>query len=89
MATIGEGQSKRQRMAFSGLAVAVALATAACPGNISHSYRTFTSALDRGAPCAELFDQRTRFAGATDLAKVDADLAGIGCTTQESARTDR
>ena len=89
MATIGEQQRKRQRSALCGLVAAVALATAACPGNISHSYRSFTSARERGASCAELFDQRSRFTGAEDLAKIDADLARIGCVTRESDRTDR
>ena len=80
---------KRHRMALGGLVVTVALATAACPGNITHSYKGFTSALEKGASCAELFDQRSRFTGAEDLAKIDADLARIGCVTRESARTDR
>jgi hypothetical protein len=80
---------KRHRMALAGLAVAVVLTTAACPGNIRHSYQGFTSALEKGASCAELFDQRSRFTGAEDLAKIDADLARIGCVTRESARTDR
>ena len=80
---------KDRRVALSGLVLAVALATAACPGNIRHSYSGFTSALDKGASCAELFDQRGRFTGAQDLAKIDADLARIGCVTRESARTDR
>ena len=80
---------KRHRMAVAGVVAAVALATAACPGNITHSYKGFTSALEKGASCAELFDQRQRFTGAEDLAKIDADLARIGCVTRESARTDR
>lgn len=80
---------KRHRMALCGLVVTVALATAACPGNIRHSYQGFSSALDRGASCAELFDQRSRFTGAEDLAAIDADLARIGCVTRESTRTDR
>jgi hypothetical protein len=80
---------KRHRMALSGLVVAVALTTAACPGNVTHSYKGFTSAVKKGASCAELFDQRSRFTGAEDLAKIDADLARIGCATRESARTDR
>ena len=79
----------RSRMALTGLAVTVILGSAACPGNLHHSYRGFQSALDRGAPCAELFDQRSRFTGAEDLAKIDADLARIGCLTRESTRTDR
>lgn len=89
MATIGAQQRKRQRTALCGLVAAIALATAACPGNISHNYRSFTSARERGASCAELFDQRSRFTSTEDLAKIDADLARIGCLTRESARTDR
>ncbi len=80
---------KRPRTALAGVVTAVALATAACPGNITHSYKGFTTALDKGASCAELFDQRERFAGAEDLAKIEADLARIGCVTRESVRTDR
>jgi hypothetical protein len=80
---------KHHRRALAGVVVAVALATAACPGNISHSYRSFTSALEKGAPCAELFDQRERFTGAEDLSMIDADLARIGCVTRESVRNDR
>lgn len=80
---------KRHRLALAGVAVAVALATTACPGNITHSYKGFTSALEKGVSCAELFDQRSRFTGAEDLARIDADLARIGCVTRESVRTDR
>ena len=80
---------KRHRIALAGMVVAVALVTAACPGNISHSYKGLTSALEKGAPCAELFDQRERFTGAEDLAKIDADLDRIGCVTRESVRNDR
>ena len=80
---------KRHRMALAGVVAAVALATTACPGNITHSYSGFTSALEKGVSCAELFDQRSRFSGAEDLAKIDADLARIGCVTRESTRTDR
>ena len=87
MATINTVRA--HRMALSGIVVAVALATAACPGNIRHSYSSFSSALHRGASCAELFDQRSRFHGAEDLAKIDADLARIGCANRDSVRTDR
>ena len=80
---------KRHPVALAGVVAAVALATAACPGNVTHSYKGFTSALEKGASCAELFDQRERFSGAGDLAKIDADLARIGCATRESVRTDR
>ena len=80
---------KLHRTVLAGVVAAVALATTACPGNIAHSYKSFTSALEKGASCAELFDQRQRFTGAEDLAKIDADLARIGCVTRESVRTDR
>lgn len=77
-----------RRMGLAGLALAVALATTACPGNVHHTYKGFRSAVEKGASCAELFDQRARFTGADDLARIDADLARIGCVTRESARTD-
>ena len=77
-----------RRMGLAGVVVAVALATTACPGNVHHTYKGFRSAVDKGAPCAELFDQRARFTGAEDLARIDADLARIGCVTRDSVRTD-
>jgi hypothetical protein len=77
-----------RRMGLAGLAVAVALATTACPGNVHHTYKGFRSAVEKGASCAELFDQRARFTGADDLARIDADLTRIGCVTRDSARTD-
>ena len=76
------------RMGLAGMVVAVALATTACPGNVHHTYKGFRSAVDKGASCAELFDQRARFTGAEDLARIDADLARIGCASRDSARTD-
>ena len=77
-----------RRMSLAGLAVAVALATTACPGNVHHTYKGFRSAVEKGASCPELFDQRARFTEAEDLARIDADLARIGCATRDSARTD-
>lgn len=77
-----------RRMGLTGLVVAVALATTACPGNVHHTYKSFQSAVDRGASCAELFDQRARFSRADDLARIDADLARIGCVSRDSVRTD-
>jgi hypothetical protein len=76
----------RRRLGLAGLALTAVLATTACPGNIHHSYSGFRSALDRGASCAELFDQRARFTNAGDLTKIDADLAGIGCASRDSTR---
>lgn len=77
-----------RRMGLGGLVLAVALATTACPGNIHHTYKGFRGAVDKGASCAELFDQRARFTSAGDLVRIDADLARIGCVTRDSARSD-
>ncbi len=77
------------RMALAGVTLAIGLATTACPGNLHHTYKTFQSAVDRGASCAELFDQRSLFSGADDLAKIDAELARIGCSSRDSVRNPR
>jgi hypothetical protein len=83
--------ANRQRTRFAAAVIGIAAVTtitAACSGSIVHNYRTFQSALDRGASCAELFDQRERFSDADTLAKVDADLARVGCTSPDATRTD-
>jgi hypothetical protein len=82
-----------RRHAVRGLAVAcvgaIALVvTTGCSGSVVHNYRTFQSALDRGASCSELFDQRSRFDDEDTLAKVDRDLDDIGCTSPDATRTD-
>ena len=59
-----------------------------CAGNVVHSYRTFQSALDRGASCSELYDQRARFDDEDTLAKIDRDLDRIGCTSPDATRND-
>lgn len=79
----------KAKLAIVAVAGAIALATAACPGNVVHTYRSFDSAVERGASCAELFDQRGRFTDPETLAKVDADLNRIGCTSRDALRTDR
>ena len=84
-----KGWLTRRRMELAGVAVAVVLATAACPGNIRHSYEGFTGAVEKGASCAELFDQRARFSDTDTLARIDADLERIGCVSRDSVRTDR
>ena len=76
------------RMSLAGVVVAVALTTTACPGNVHHTYKGFRSAVDKGASCEELYDQRGRFTGAEDLTRIDADLARIGCVSRDSVRTD-
>src|SRR3954447_17682624 len=82
-------RSRRLTKAAAGTAVVIAgfIATS-CTGSVDHNYRTFHSALDRGASCKELFDQRARFHDEGTLAKIDSDLVRIGCTSPDSTRTD-
>lgn len=84
-------RSRLRPASLTGLAATLALVLAAtgCSGSVMRTYRTFASALDRGAPCSELFDQRNRFKNTDTLAKIDADLKRIGCTSPEAKRTDR
>ena len=79
---------RRGIAAVVAVAAIVLLATAGCAGNLVHSYRSFQSALDRGASCSELFDQRVRFDDEDTLAKIDRDLDRIGCTSPGATRTD-
>ncbi len=86
--------ARRSRAAFVAAGVALVallvalLITTGCSGSIRHNYRTFQSALDRGASCQELFDQRSRFNNADTLAKIDRDLDRIGCTSPDAIRSD-
>ncbi len=82
--------ARRSRVAVTAAAAGALVAllvTVGCSGSIRHNYRTFQSALDRGASCQELFDQRSRFNNADTLAKIDRDLASIGCTSPEATRS--
>jgi hypothetical protein len=74
--------------AIAGIAAVALLATTGCSGSVVHNYRTFHSALDRGASCSELYDQRSRFDDEGTLAKIDRDLDHIGCTSPDATRTD-
>ena len=80
-------QLTQRRMAVAGVALAIALGTTACPGNVHHTYKTFQSAVDRGASCSELFDQRGRFSKSEDLTRIDGELQRIGCTSRDSVRS--
>jgi hypothetical protein len=74
--------------AVAGLATVAVLITTACSGSVVHNYRTFQSALDRGASCSELYDQRARFDDEDTLTKIDRDLDRIGCTSPDATRND-
>jgi hypothetical protein len=56
---------------------ATGLATTGCAGNLVHSYRSFQSALDRGASCSELYDQRARFDDADSSRRSTATWPGL------------
>jgi hypothetical protein len=77
---------RRSKTAAAAVAATLVL-SAACSGSVVHTYRTFQSAVDRGAGCKELFDQRARFENADTLAKVDAELQRIGCTSPDAKRS--
>ncbi len=79
----------RYRLALAGVAVAAVLATTACPSSVHQTYKAFQGAVEKGSSCSDLFEMRGRFDKADVLAKVDADLARIGCSSPESVRTDR
>jgi len=75
--------------AVAAVVAVVALTTAGCAGNLFHSYESFRSAVDRGASCSELFDQRDLFDDPETLNKIDRDLDRIGCTSPDAIRNDR
>ena len=74
--------------AVAGIATIAIVTTTGCSGNVVHNYRTFQSALDRGASCSELYDQRARFDDDDTLIKIDRDLDRIGCTSPDATRND-
>jgi hypothetical protein len=80
--------SIRAVAAVAGIAATALLAIMGCAGNVVHNYRTFQSALDRGASCSELYDQRSRYDDQDTLAKMDRDLHRIGCTSPDATRND-
>jgi hypothetical protein len=74
--------------AAASVAAIALLTTTGCSGSVTHNYRTFQSALNRGASCSELFDQRSRFNDTATLVKIDRDLDHIGCASPDSTRSD-
>jgi hypothetical protein len=86
--TVPGTRRRRALAALAGTAAVAVLVTSGCSGSFHHSYRTFQSALDRGASCSELYEQRSRFENDEALAKIDHDLRSIGCTSPDATRTD-
>jgi hypothetical protein len=78
----------RANAAAVGITIVALLTATGCAGNVVHNYRTFQSALDRGASCSELHDQRARFEDEDTLIKIDHDLHRIGCTSPDATRND-
>lgn len=80
--------SHRAHAALAGLCT-VAVLFGGCVGTGVDTYSEFRSALESGAPCSELFDQRSNFKEPRDVNRIDADLKRIGCESASSERTDR
>ena len=68
-------------------AVLTAVVLAGCGVGVT-SLEDFRSAVRSGANCAELWDQRSNFTDAETLEQIDAGLAGIGCDSADSERSD-
>ena len=83
-----QGSPRRSHLVLAGIVAAITTTASACVGSHFTTYDSFTSALEKGASCAELFDQREHFDDLDTLAKVDRDLAHIGCTSRDAVRTD-
>jgi hypothetical protein len=73
------------RAALIGVVVVGIMATECTGGD---SYKEFLSAVQSGAPCSELFDQRGNFTNQRDLERIDSTLDEIGCEDSTSERTD-
>jgi hypothetical protein len=87
MATHPSPQSTRRTpVVLAGLVAFLMLVAVACSGDLVHTFKTFRSAVDRGASCSELFDQRARFHNPETLARIDTELARIGCTSRTATR---
>jgi hypothetical protein len=70
------------------LLAAIMLMTAAACGIGVNEIDEFQGAVDAGAPCEELFDQRANFPDERDLETIDEILDSIGCESRTSERTD-
>ena len=78
----------KMKMILGAAVLSTSLTLAGCSVGVD-SYEDFRSAVRSGAPCNELFDQRSNFEEQATLDKIDADLAKIGCEDRDSERTDR
>ena len=77
---------RRWRVVLCGAAIA-GLMLVGCSGG--DTYDEFSSALESGASCSELFDQRGNFDRKKDLDRIDADLERIGCENRNSERSEQ
>ena len=66
----------------------IGAAGVSCVTSGGDSIEDFMSAVDSGADCEELFDQRENFDESADLERIDSELERIGCESPESERTD-
>ena len=66
----------------------IGAAAVSCVSSGGDTIDDFMSAVDSGADCEELFDQRENFDEQADLERIDSELDRIGCDSPESERTD-
>ena len=66
----------------------IGTAAVSCVSSGVDTVEDFMSAVDSGADCEELFDQRENFDESVDLERIDSELDRIGCESPESERTD-
>lgn len=67
---------------------AAGMLLAGCVSTGGDSFEDFKSALDSGAPCSELYDQRSNFENEKTLDRIDEALGEIGCDDADSQRND-
>ena len=68
---------------------AVALTLGACVGVGVETYEEFRGAVEAEASCAQLIEISDGFDGSSDDKElIERDLRKIGCTSQESRRSD-
>ena len=80
---------QRPSVLLAALSLVVVLALVGCVSTGVRDYEGWRAAVDHGEPCSRLYEIRHKLPTSVDRAKVDADLAEIGCNSPQAIRTDR
>ena len=78
-----------RRIVIAALALATATTTVGCARTGVRDFDGFKSAVDKDAPCSELFALRDRLKKDGDIERANALLKRVGCTSPTATRTDR